>query len=302
VPGLIDPAQAVTNSKVKVRIEESGPVITRVSIVAEAPGANQLIRSITLYAGSQEVVIENSIDKKSIRTKESVHFGFPFNPSFTQTKLDAGYGSMRYINDQLPGSDFDYLCARRWIDVSNSEKGIQMMLLQSPMVEPAGMIDERKSIEQRHKAWRKEGVATSTWFSYAMNNYWHTNYKADQEGWANFKYVLRLHGLQDETEMEKAGTSFTQPLIAIPVKKELVHCSQLFELSNQHIEVTIIEPQQDGSLLVRLFNPEPTMQQTNIVWRDLKPSHIILNAADKVLGINDTISLAGKAVKEFLLN
>jgi hypothetical protein len=208
---------------------------------------------------------------------------------------------MCYINDQLPGSDFDYVCARRWIDVSNSQKGIQMMLLQSPMVEPAGMIDERKPIEQRHKAWRKEGYATSTWFSYAMNNYWHTNYKADQEGWANFKYVLHMHGLQDETEMEKAGTSFTQPLIAIPVKKELVYCNQLFELSNQHIEVTSIEPQQDGSLLIRLFNPEPTIQQTNIVWRDLKPSHIILNATDKELGINDAISLAGKAVKEILL-
>jgi hypothetical protein len=30
-------------------------------------------------AGSDEIALENIVDKKPVRTKEAVHFGFPFN-------------------------------------------------------------------------------------------------------------------------------------------------------------------------------------------------------------------------------
>ena len=112
---------------------------------------------------------------------------------FTKTTLDAGYGSMEFLKDQLPGSNMDYLYGRRWVDVSAGDKGIQWMLLESPLVEPNNMIDERKEVVPNHKEWKKSEKPTATWFSYVMNNYWHTNYKADQEGIVNFKYALRPH-------------------------------------------------------------------------------------------------------------
>lgn len=40
---------------------------------------------------------------------------------------------------------------------------------------------------------------TQTFFSYVMNNYWHTNYKADQDGPVTFRYALRPHGARSST-------------------------------------------------------------------------------------------------------
>jgi hypothetical protein len=297
VPGL-NPADAVTNSPVQVKVLERGPVQMTIALISEAPGANRLERRITLYAESNEVLIDNIIDKKAIREKESVHFGFPFQASLNNVKLDAGYGSMQYLSDQLPGSNMDYLCSRRWLDVSKADRGLQWIFLEAPLVEPANMIDERKTINQTHKEWKTEGKPTATWFSYVMNNYWHTNYKADQEGISHYRYVLKPHGVFSYSETEKTGAACTQPLLALPVKEEALFSDGLFTLTNNHLVVTSITPQQEGGFIIRLYNPESSKEQTSFQWKKLKPSRLINVNTGKSIQENEAITLTGMGVME----
>jgi alpha-mannosidase len=299
VAGL-NPADAATNADVQVKVVENGPVLKSVSMVASAPGTNKLERRINLYAGSSEIEVENIVDKKSIRNKEAVHFGFPFHASFDQTVVDAGYGSMRYLTDQLPGSNMDYLYGRRWLDVNSSDKGVQWMLLEAPLVEPGAMIDERHTVPPGHKEWKKEGAPTSNWFSYVMNNYWHTNYKADQEGTARFSYALRPHGQFSYSETEKMGMEFTQPLLALPVNESVFVNGGLFELTDNHIVVTSVTPQQDGGFMIRLYNPETLPQQTRIQWHSIKPSQLVDRNSGKVFQANETITLTGMGVMDLM--
>ena len=297
VPGL-DPANAVTNGDVKVKVVEQGPVLTTISMSAEAPGANKLEKRISLYAGSDEVEIENIVDKKAVRTKEGLHFGFPFNATLNKTILDAGYGSMQYLVEQLPGSNMDYLYGRRWMDVSATDKGIQWIWLEATMVEPGQMIDERLTVAPNHKEWKKTGAPTSTWFSYAMNNYWHTNYKADQEGIARFRYALRPHGSFSYAETEKESAAYTQPLVALPVDEQKLSSGSLFTVANDHIVVTCITPEENGGFLIRLYNPEPAAAQTVIQWQQIKPSQAIDVKTGKVISVNETITVAGMGIIE----
>lgn len=300
VPGM-NPQEAVSNGKVQVKVMENGPVLTKVSIISDAPGANKLERTLSLFAGSDALLIENILDKKSVRSKEAVHFGYPFDAALTETTIDAGYGTMRYLKDQLPGSNMDYLYGRRWLDVSKADKGIQWMLLEMPLIEPGNMIDERQTMPPKHKEWKKEGQPTSTWFSYVMNNYWHTNYKADQEGAVHFKYALRPHNMVNDVEMEKAAAEFTQPLIAVPVKKEQTLPATLFELSNPKIVVTSITPNADGTYVVRLFNPEQAVQQTQFVWKSLQPKSFIEMKSGENRSATTKVNMAAMGVSEFLL-
>ncbi len=301
VPGL-DPAEAKTNSNVRVSILEQGPVLTRISVISEAPGANKLERILSLYVSSSALDIENIVDKKAVREKEAMHFGFPFNALLTKATLDAGYGSLEYLAGQLPGSNMDYLYGRRWVDLSASDKGLQWMLLEAPLVEPEEMIDERRTIDNSHKEWKKAGSKTATWFSYVMNNYWHTNYKADQEGVAHFHYALRPHGMYNYVETERAGAAFTQPLLALPVKKDAAFVSSLFELTNPRIVVTAVLPQEGGGFLIRLFNPEPSVQTSKIIGKSGNPSAIVPLIAGGRNAATDEITLAAMGVAEFLIH
>ena len=297
----LNPADAVTNGHVKVKWIEEGRVISTLSITSEAPGTNGLERRISLVAGSNEVRIDNMVDKKMVRNKESIHFAFPFNSELNRATLDAGYGSMRYLNYQLAGSNVDYLYGRRWMDVSSGGRGIQMMMLEIPLVEPGGMADERLVVNQGLRQWKKENAPTSTWFSYAMNNYWHTNYKADQEGIAHFKYCLRPHGPVAYDEMERAAEEFTQPLIAIPVKDQNVASKSLFELNNNLVVVTSITPLRDGGFMVRFYNTAPRAQQTGFVWKSFQPTNLINKATGQKSDITGNIILEPMGVSEYII-
>ncbi|MDH7462709.1 glycoside hydrolase family 38 C-terminal domain-containing protein [Chitinophagaceae bacterium 26-R-25] len=300
VPGY-DPAAAVTNQPVQMQVLESGPVVTTIALRAQAPGANSLEKRLTLYANSNAVLVENIVDKKAVRQKEGVHFGFPFDVQSGKVTLDAGYGTLRYLDDQLPGSNMDYLYGRRWMDISGAANGLQWMLLEVPMVEPGSMNDERLQVSQSLKKWKTTGEPTSLWFSYAMNNYWYTNYKADQEGVARFHYALQPHGEANDAALEMSATDFTQPLISFPVKKEVVLPKGLFQLTNAAVVVTAIVPQARGQFLIRLFNPGHTSQNTGFKWGSIKPGKItdVRNGVTK--DANTTLSLPAMGVEEYLI-
>lgn len=299
VAGL-NPGDAQTNSKVTMKVAESGPVVTTISLKSNAPGTDGLERKLSLFAGDEMVWIENWIDKQSNRSKEAVHFGFPFNSELTSAMLDAGYGSIRFIADQLPGSNMDYLYGRRWLDASNADKGIQLLWLQTPLAEPA-MIDERLTANNAHKNWKTAGAPGSNWFSYVMNNYWHTNYKSDQQGLSRYNYALRPHGAVNNTDMEKAAIAFTQPLLGIPLKQDQIRSGSLFELSNNRVVVTNILPEKDNSFLVRLFNPEPVAAETAFRWKDLKPKKMIDVRTGQEIAADKLITLAASGVLELKL-
>ncbi|WP_246008745.1 glycoside hydrolase family 38 N-terminal domain-containing protein [Chryseobacterium lactis] len=298
VPGS-DPQEAVSNADVQMKIMENGPVLAKISLISEAPGAKRLERIITINADSDEVALENIVDKKPVRTKEAVHFGFPFNREFKNIMIDAGYGNMKYLTDQLPGSNMDYWYSRRWVDASSDQKGIQWMMLETPLIEAAEMIDERMIIDNSHKKWKDNGTpGTTNWFSYAMNNYWHTNYKADQEGPVHYHYVLRPHDGFNSVENEKSATAFTQPLVAIPVKDKSFNTGSLFYISNDKIVVTSITPQEDQSYIIRLYNPDEKEQMTSFQWEKLKPVKLINLKTGKQLPVTDKFSLDGMGVLE----
>ncbi|MBK1894513.1 glycoside hydrolase [Chryseobacterium sp. YIM B02567] len=301
VPGS-DPKEAQSNMNVQVKVLENGPVMSKISLISEAPGANKLERILTLFADRDEVGLENIVDKKPVRTKEAVHFGFPFNAGFKNITVDAGYGIMRYLTDQLPGSNMDYWYSRRWVDASFGQKGMQWMVLEAPLIEANEMIDERMVIDNSHKKWKDKGTpGTTNWFSYAMNNYWHTNYKADQEGPAHYRYALRPHGSFDSVENEKYAAAFTQPLIAIPVDEKSKISGSLFKVGNDKIVVTSVTPQEDHSFIIRLYNPDEQEQTTTFAWEKLKPSQLIDVKTSKTIAPNEKLSLSGMDVSEIKL-
>jgi hypothetical protein len=212
-----------------------------------------------------------------------------------------GYGTMQYLKNQLPGSNMDFLCTRRWLDASDGKKGIQLMMIEPFMAAPDSMVDETLSFNQSIKRWRTGGKPTSTWFSYIMNNYWHTNYKASQQGISHYHYALRPHGVLQNVEQEKSAMEFTQPLIAFAINDKTTLPQNLFTLSNDKIVVTSITPEASGGFMIRIFNPEATTQTTFFKWNQLNPQSIIEASSKKSLSPNNQIMVSGFDVIDLIV-
>jgi len=71
---------------------------------------------------------------------------------------------------------------------------------------------------------------SAIFFSYAMNNYWHTNYRADQSGPIEFRYSLFPHAAYDAVRATRLGREERQPLIVASAKRKLPTLPSLFTL------------------------------------------------------------------------
>jgi hypothetical protein len=105
-------------------------------------------------------------------------------------------------------------------------------------------------------------------YSYVMNNYWHTNYKAGQEGPVTFAYCIRPHAAFNATEAAEFGTEIRQPLI-VSVSDSSPQLSPLMELSSTNVLVSSIKPLAGtNNWLVHVYNPTATSQTTGLRWKN----------------------------------
>jgi hypothetical protein len=153
------------------------------------------------------------------RDKSSLHIALPFNIPNATVRIGIGDTCVTPDSGRIPGSNNDFFCAQRWIDVSNDSMGVTIVCPQGAIWEVGEMVDERKvnpgrgSNPEMYKAWKTEAKSSSTIYLYALNNYWHTNFKADQEGPITFDLYLKMHGPFKLEEARRFGLEMTRPLI-----------------------------------------------------------------------------------------
>lgn len=157
--------------------------------------------------------------KKTTRDKESLHLALPFNIPNATVRIGIGDTCVTPESGRIPGSNNDFFCAQRWIDVSNDSMGVTIVCPQGAIWEVGEMVDERKlnpgkgTNPEYYKAWKTEAKSSSTIYLYALNNYWHTNFKADQEGPITFDLYLKMHGPFKLEDARRFGLEMTRPLI-----------------------------------------------------------------------------------------
>jgi alpha-mannosidase len=273
VPGK-DPAKAQRVGSVKIRVKEPGPLVSSLLVESTAPGARGLSREIRVIDGILRVDLLDTIDKTKIREKEAVHIAFPFDVPDPVVRLDNGWGIVRAESDQLPGSCKDFLYAQRWADVSNQSYGILWTTSESPIVEVGEMTSEVPA-RNGMRSWRTSLKPSATLFSYVMNNYWHTNYKADQEGPVSLEYSLYPHGLFNAADAYRWGSERSQPLLVLPSGSGERLLRPLFTLESPGVMVSSLKSSDDGrALMVRLFNAGAKPETLALTWGSFRPSRV----------------------------
>ncbi|MFN6176018.1 MAG: hypothetical protein ACK46G_00605 [Flavobacteriales bacterium] len=159
------------------------------------------------------------LDAPKTREKYGIHGALPFNIPNATVRIGIGDTCVTPESGRIPGSNNDFFCAQRWIDVSNDSMGVTIVCPQGAIWEIGEMVDERKVNPGRgtnpeyYKAWKTEAKSSSTIYLYALNNYWHTNFKADQEGPITFDLYLKMHGPFKLEDARRFGLEMTRPLI-----------------------------------------------------------------------------------------
>lgn len=252
VPG-VDPAKAMAASDSGMSFEE-GPVLTTIAVRSQAPGAQGLLREYRVVRGLGRLDIAVTVDKTPVREKEGVHIAFPFAVPGATVRVDTGWAWARPEADQIEGACRDFLCARDSVDLSNGEYGLTWTSLDAPLVEFGAITDETPR-ESERRIWRRALEPSTTLFSFAMNNYWHTNYKADQAGPVTLRYAVSPHVGSDPAPAKKLAAEAATPLV--PIAADPDRPAPRFPLTVEQgpVVATSLKPAADGkSWLLRLYN------------------------------------------------
>ncbi len=259
-----DGEKAQRLSNVHVAIKERGDLVVSLLVQGDAPGARTYTSEIRLVEGINRVDLTTNIDKKSVREKEGVHIAFPFLVPQGQLRYDVANGIVRPETDQLEGACKNFFSVESWVDISNDNYGLTWTSANAPLFEIGTITAEQP--------WMKTIQPSAVVYSYVMNNYWHTNYKADQEGPVVFSYSIFPHGPFRASEAAKFGTERRQPLIVAPWDSSPHQLVSLMQLSSSEILVSSLKPlEEKHGWLAYLYNPSNQQQKAMLKWKDDVP-------------------------------
>jgi len=281
IPGT-NPQDAQHLTNVRVTIKEKGSLLSSLVIDADAPGCRRYSYEVRVVRGIDRVDIVNDIDKNAVREKEGVHFAFPFNVPAGQLRYDVAGGIVRPEEDQLPGACKNFFSVESWVDVSGDSYGVTWASPDAPLIEIGSLTAEQP--------WMKTISPSQTFYSYVMNNYWHTNYRADQEGRVVFRYSILPHGPFKGEDAARFGREQRQPLIVTLADATRKPVGTLFSVGLSKVVVSSVRPVNAGSSwLLYFYNPTSESQEVALQWNKAMPvvihrSDVFAAAGDRVEG------------------
>ncbi len=258
VPGK-EPKEGRGLENVRARVKEPGPLVMSILAEADAPGCRRYSVEYRLTEGLPRVDIVHRIDKLPVRSKEAIHIEFPFAIPGPQTRYDVASGIVRPELDQLPGACRNFFPVQSWVDVSNASSGVTLATPDAPLIEIGGIAAEQP--------WKGKTASSGLLYSYLMNNYWHTNYRSDQEGPVTFRYSIFPHGPFKPEEATRAGRNSREPLLLFLSERKAPLPDSLFQVRSPSVQLVSLQPIDSGkALLALLYNPTAQTAPAELGW------------------------------------
>jgi alpha-mannosidase len=158
-----------------------------------------------LYNCEKRADISCSIVKKSITDPESFYIAFPFQIDSGKHYTEVQGGIIETGKDQIKGSSNDWYTVQNFTAVRNSNSQIIMGCGEMPLMQ-FGAINTGR--------YQAGAMPQSTHiFSWPMNNYWVTNFNADQRGGHSWTYYLTSSGDISNTYASRFGWGARVPFL-----------------------------------------------------------------------------------------
>ena len=183
---------------------ERTPYGWRARMESSAENTPKIIGEIRLFANQKKIEFVEDISKNKVLTKEAVYFAFPFAMDHPQFQYEIQNGVVDPAKDMYPGAGHEWFSVQHWAAVEQDGLSGAVMALDTPLM-TFGDINRG--------TWPMTfGQRGGTIFSYAMNNYWHTNYRAAQGGDFRFRYVITSAPATDVVALSRMGWEEVTPL------------------------------------------------------------------------------------------
>ncbi len=196
---------------VKVEPGEKGEVWNSIKVSADLEGFTKgkeddpkgLQWEIRLFNNTKKVGFAYHASKEILTGPEALYVAFPFKLPGSKIVFETIGGSLAQ-GEQLPGSSSDWNVAQDYVSVKGKKGQIIMVSDEVPLWHFSDFnMGKFERYPKPGKPWL---------YSWVMNNYWFTNFRAYQEGAVNWTYVVSSTADTTTTAATKFAWSVRNPL------------------------------------------------------------------------------------------
>jgi hypothetical protein len=157
---------------------------------------------ILLFEDEKKIEFRYRVNKEYTTAKEGVYFAFPTSATPPEFTYDTQQGWVDPAHGMLKGASLEWFTVQSWMAVHSAGLAVGIVPVDAPL---ASFGDINRGL------WMGEfQPKTATLFSYAMNNYWHTNYRAGQGGIFTFRFVMTSAASLDPAALSRLGAESMQ--------------------------------------------------------------------------------------------
>ncbi len=263
-------------SNLKVEHGTNGPVWESIRISADMEGFEKgkenapkgLELEIRLFKNVKKIDFQYKAAKEIVITPEALYVAFPFTLPKSRIVFET-IGGILTQGQQLPGSSSDWNTAQNFVSVRGANGQIVVVSNEIPLWQ---FSDFNMGKFERYP---KPG---KTWlYSWVMNNYWFTNFRAFQEG--GFHWGYQITSTKDTTNT--AATKFAWG-------ERNYFATRTFPASKNEFQSPILETVKiTGSPNAILINSRPAFKNDGSIllhFRELEGKPAELNLESKIAG------------------
>jgi alpha-mannosidase len=196
------------------------------------------------FDDQKKIEITEDFDKQYVRTREAVYIAFPFAMDHPQFQYEVQNGVVDPTKDMLPGAGHEWFSQQHWVSVQQNGFSATVMPLDAGLVTLGDIY---------HGLWPTEfGDRKGSIFSFAMNNYWSTNYLAGQGGHFRLRYVITSAPSTNAAALSRLGWEESTSLEANEITRQdkaVTHPSPLDAKQESFLQVN------DPALLLQAWKP-----------------------------------------------
>ena len=243
---------------------EHGDIYQSIHVRGKAPGVDESFGvrlEVKLFNNEKRIELAYAIKRLPELDPTSIYVAFPFKLNDSRLAFDVQGGVVYPGENQLEGSASDWNTVQNFVAARNSQ--VQYILGSDvvPLMQLGDLLD---GPFQYKKSYEKPHV-----FSWVMNNYWVTNFRASQEG--EFRWNYYITSTDDLTN--SAAMNFTRnsrtPIYSriMPVGKE----------NNKPLSFTGLEIENSNLIMTSsTISKDPGWLLLNVVEMDGKDTELII--------------------------
>ena len=204
------PANLIIDTPVAAEVVENlkTPLGARIAVLTHCKNTPQIRSEYRVYDTLRRVDIVNTVEKTATRSKEGVYFAYPFAAEKPAFEVEIQNGWLRPNEDQMPGACREWFTPQNLVHLRDGNFDVAWATPDAPLV----CLTDINRGRWPDKLETKSGHV----YGYVMNNYWFTNYRAEQGGTFQYRFSVTSGQALDRVALARFDADTRAPVLAYP--------------------------------------------------------------------------------------